>query len=307
MRRKRISETPDNTACLCAPAARFDDSSSPRSFQSRKRSSIVTKNVAPVLHIARVVSPKPSPWPTHLWLVRHGESAGNLALIQAESTGAATIQIEGRDVDVPLSALGERQSLAVGRWFGRQAEVERPSVILTSPYLRALQTSKHIAHELEARHVECVIDERLREKEFGELNRFTKAGILAQFPEEARRRSELGKFYYRPPGGESWCDVALRLRSVLQDLQLSYAGERLLIVAHQVVVLCLRYLLERLDEQRLLDIDRAGDVANCSITTFRATAGPRRVQLELRDYNFVAPLEEAGATVTATPDPAALK
>ena len=28
----------------------------------------------------------------------------------------------------------------------------------------------------------------------------------------------LGKFYFRPPAGESWCDVILRLRSVLETL-----------------------------------------------------------------------------------------
>ena len=35
------------------------------------------------------------------------------------------------------------------------------------------------------------------------------------YPDEAKRRDLLGKFYYRPPGGESWADVALRIRSVL--------------------------------------------------------------------------------------------
>jgi len=245
-------------------------------------------------------------WPARLWLVRHGESAGNLAHLKAEAAGSATIEIEGRDVDVPLSVLGERQSRAVGRWFGRQAENERPSVIISSPYARALQTTSLIARELADPSLECVVDERVREKEFGELNRFTKAGILQRFPEEARRRAELGKFYYRPPGGESWCDVALRLRSVQQDLTLHYAGERVLIVAHQVVVLCFRYLFEHLDEQRLLEIDRAGDVANCSITSFRGSAG-LGAGLELREYDFVAPLEEAGEQVTATPDPADAK
>ena len=155
--------------------------------------------------------------------------------------------------------------------------------------------------------VECLVDERLREKEFGELNRFTKAGILARFPEEARRRAELGKLYYRPPGGESWCDVALRLRSVLHELQLNHAGERVLIVAHQVVVLCFRYVIESLGERRLLEIDRAGDVANCSITSFKAMSAAGRARLELSQYDFVAPLEEAGEPVTSAPDPAAIK
>lgn len=246
--------------------------------------------------------------PTRLWLVRHGQSAGNLALAAAEEAGAATIEIEGRDVDVPLSPLGERQARAVGQWFARQPELERPSVILSSPYARARQTSALLADELPGAKPRCVVDERLREKEFGELNRFTKAGILARFPDEARRRADLGKFYYRPPGGESWCDVVLRLRSVVHDLCSRFAGpERVLIVAHQVVVLCFRYVLEGLDEARLLDIDRAGDVANCSITSYQEAHEDEPHGLELLRYNFVAPIEQAGEPVTATPDPAVLK
>jgi hypothetical protein len=70
----------------------------------------------------------------------------------------------------------------------------------------------------------------------------------------------VGKFYFRPPGGESWCDVILRLRSFLDMLTREYRGDRVLVVAHQVIVNCLRYLLERLDEERILAIDRLGDV-----------------------------------------------
>src|SRR3569832_36791 len=91
-----------------------------------------------------------------------------------------------------------------------------------------------------------MIDERLREKEFGILDGLTKTGIEMEFPQQAAYRTLLGKFYHRPPGGESWCDVILRLRSMLDTLALHYAGKRVLIVTHQVVVLCFRYLLEGL-------------------------------------------------------------
>ena len=79
----------------------------------------------------------------------------------------------------------------------------------------------------------------------------------------------LGKFYYRPPGGESWTDVILRLRSLVDSLTREHAGRRVAIVSHQVIVLCFRYLFERLNEQQLLAIDAQGDVANCSVTTYR--------------------------------------
>ena len=49
-------------------------------------------------------------WPDTLWVVRHGESAGNVARDAADAAGSAEIDIEFRDVDVPLSRLGEEQS-----------------------------------------------------------------------------------------------------------------------------------------------------------------------------------------------------
>ncbi|MEH3146654.1 MAG: histidine phosphatase family protein [Methylobacterium frigidaeris] len=148
-----------------------------------------------------------------------------------------------------------------------------------------------------------VIDERLREKEFGILDRLTRAGITELHPEQAEFRRLLGKFYHRPPGGESWCDVILRLRSSLDTVSLHYPGQRVLIVAHQVVVLCLRYLIERMTEDQILAIDAEGDVANCSVTEY--AFDPRHGQsgaLVLSRYNFVAPVAEGGAPVTAEPD-----
>ncbi len=244
-------------------------------------------------------------WPDILWIVRHGESAGNVARDAATAARLAVIDIAERDVDVPLSALGERQSRALGRWFAEQGE-ERPAVVLTSPYLRARQTADLVVGVGGALPGAATrVDERLREKEFGILDRLTRYGIEQQYPQQAELRTRLGKFYHRPPGGESWTDVILRLRSALDTISLhhSHPGSRVLIVAHQVVVLCLRYLLEGLDEQEILAIDREADVANCGITEYRLRQGPEKGgSLALAHFNFVAPLEEAGAPVTTTPD-----
>ncbi len=242
-------------------------------------------------------------WPRSLWLVRHGQSAGNVARDSAERDGLHEIAITGRDIDVPLSELGERQACALGQWVARPDR--QPTVVLSSPFLRARQTAELIIEHsgLGRNDVRVVLDERLREKEFGSLNRFTKRGIVAQFPHEAARYAEVGKFYYRPPGGESWCDVILRLRSVLHHVQLRYAGERVLIVGHQVIVLCFRYLLEELSEDAILAIDREKDVANCSLTRFElGTADDGRSQLLLDSYNDVAPIATAGEPVTTKPD-----
>lgn len=246
-----------------------------------------------------------SRWPERLWIVRHGESAGNVARDLAHAQGLARIDIADRDVDVPLSELGASQSLALGRWFAEMPATERPEVVLASPYARARATARLVgeAGGFAPGAVHPTADERLREREFGILDRLTSAGIRELHPEQAEIRGRLGKFYHRPPGGESWCDVILRLRSALDTASLHYAGKRVLIVGHQVVVLCLRYLIEDLTEAELLAIDAEGDVVNCGVTEYRfdpsaaADGGLRLVR-----YNFTAPLERAGAPLTSEPD-----
>lgn len=248
---------------------------------------------------------KQSRWPARLWIVRHGQSAGNVARDAAHEAGAHRIALDIRDVDVPLSEQGERQAEALGRWFGEGKGNGRPDVILASPYLRAMQTAQIFRDAGGADPDEAVCcDERLREKEFGILDGLTTAGVQAELPEQARFRALLGKFYHRPPGGESWCDVVFRLRSVLDTISLHYAGREVMIVAHQVVVLCLRYVIENLSEEQILAIDRAGDVANCSITEYAhdPSAG-KDGGLVLVRYNVTAPMEEdAAAEVTSAPD-----
>lgn len=245
-------------------------------------------------------------WPRRLWIVRHGESSGNVARDAAQASRLTHIDTgAARDVDVPLSLLGVQQARALGAWFAEMPPQERPEVVLSSPYRRACQTVAEVrkAGGLAVDPHDVLVDERLREKEFGVLDRLTRWGIEQLHPEQAEIRRTLGKFYHRPPGGESWCDVILRLRSALDSIALHHGGARVLIVSHQVVVLCLRYLIEAMTEEQILAIDAQGDVANCGVTeyAFDSTRG-RSGGLVLRAYNFVAPLQQKGAPVTGEPD-----
>ncbi len=243
-------------------------------------------------------------WPQDIWLVRHGQSAGNVARDAAEAANGLHIDIAERDVDVALSALGLDQAKALGDWFGTLPQEQRPNVVLHSPYVRAVETARILVERMAAAETPVVqVDERLREKEFGILDRLTVLGISQKYPELHDQRQHVGKFYFRPPGGESWCDVILRLRSVLDTITREYNRERVLIVGHQVTVNCFRYLLERLDEATILAFDRAGDVPNCSVTSYAFDpALGKRGKLVLKLTNFVAPLEQAGTRITVQKD-----
>ena len=244
-------------------------------------------------------------WPSRLWIVRHGQSAGNVAREAAIAAGEHMMDIPVRDVDVPLSDLGHEQAEAVGRWFAALPEEERPEVVLSSPYVRARQTAEAICRAGGATRDAKgpVIDERLREREFGILDRLTTDGIRQRHPDQAEHRALIGKFYHRPPGGESWVDVILRLRSALDTVSLHHADRRVLIVCHQVVVLCLRYILEEMDEAGVLTVDKESGVLNCGVCEYEFEPDDERACVpKLVRYNFAAPLVEEDAPITAEPD-----
>lgn len=175
-------------------------------------------------------------------------------------------------------------------------------MLLCSPFVRAQQTCAAIAAAIHADPDEVVVDERLREKEFGVLDRYTVAGIRAKFPELAEQRALVGKFYFRPPGGESWCDVILRLRSVVEVLRRDYVGARVVIVGHQVIVNCFRYLLECMDEETILKIDKESDVPNCAVTEYGFVGSGDEARFSLVRASYVAPMESTGVPVTEAPD-----
>lgn len=244
-------------------------------------------------------------WPEKLWIVRHGQSAGNVAREAADAAGLGMIDIALRDVDVPLSELGHRQARALGHWFASLPENEKPEIVLSSPYVRARQTAKAIceAGGVAGEARPPIMDERLREREFGIFDRLTTAGIKEKHPEHWEHRALLGKFYHRAPGGESWADVILRLRGALDSISLHHADRRVLIVCHQVVVLCIRYILEEMDEAQILAIDKQGDVLNCGVAEYDFQPDDARLCVpRLTRYNFAAPLIEEDAPITSEPD-----
>lgn len=244
-------------------------------------------------------------WPRRLVLVRHGQSAGNVARDAADEAALDRIALDSRDADVPLSELGREQATALGRWYAGLSAEERPDVLLSSPYQRAFDTARLFRANGGAVTADEPIcfDERLREKEFGILDGLTGSGIRNLLPEQAAFRQLLGKFYHRPPGGESWCDIILRLRSVMDTISLHHADQRVMIFTHQVVVLCMRYVIEAMTEAQILEIDRAGDVANCSVTEYeRCDDADGRSHLRLVRYNETAALASNATQVTRSPD-----
>lgn len=241
-----------------------------------------------------------APGPARIELVRHAQSVGNVARDDAEAAGREAIEVGDRDMDVALSALGRDQAGALGRWLASRPADEAPTVVYSSPYRRARQTAEIALAGCGGRVADLPIrlDERLRDRDLGALDGLTGRGIRAKFPGEAEMRASVGKFYHRPPGGEAWTDVLLRLRSLVMSLRMDAAGERVMIFTHDVVVVLFRYLLEDFDEAAALALSRDDPVANASVTTYRFDDGG----WQLVRYNHVCQVEEHGAPATVEPE-----
>jgi probable phosphoglycerate mutase len=218
-----------------------------------------------------------------LILIRHGQSASNVAFPKADAEGWVESGLAGRDADVTLTELGRAQAEAVGRWLAELPEADRPQVVITSPYLRARETWR-IAAETSGLDLPAPsTDDRLVDRLLGDLEMLTRAAIAQRFPDEPGRLEQAGEFHYRPPGGETFGDIAERLTSFLADLNHDHAGERVVVVAHDSVVLMMRSVIEGLDLEGIAAVAAKGSVLNASITRFDGSSG----RLVLDRYNTV--------------------
>ncbi|MDR7142984.1 phosphoglycerate mutase family protein [Rhizobium sp. BE258] len=172
-----------------------------------------------------------------IFLVRHGESLGNI------SEGAYR---QFGDHNVPLTEWGYRQALAAGRgiaaYLAALPDAAPRASIWYSPYLRTRQTMDAIIEALPKGAVgEVHEDYLLREQDFGLFTEiYDRAEQRRKFPEEfekwARLRNNSGKFYARPPDGESRADVAQRVRLFLLTVMHDIGGgnDTAIIVGHGV-------------------------------------------------------------------------
>ncbi|MGE2730329.1 bifunctional RNase H/acid phosphatase [Mycolicibacterium vaccae] len=150
--------------------------------------------------------------PTRLLLLRHGQT--ELSVDRRYS---------GRG-NPALTELGVRQADAAARYLAAAGGIE---AVVASPLQRAYDTAAAVAKAID---LDVEVDEDLIETDFGAWEGLT-------FDEAARRDPELHRRWLRdtgvaPPGGESFDDVAERIRGVQQRLLAGHARQTVLVVSH---------------------------------------------------------------------------
>ena len=184
--------------------------------------------------------------PSHLLLVRHGESTWNRREL-----------VQGQTPHVPLTAVGHRQAARAAELISEH----EPTQVWTSDLLRARQTADHIAAAV---GLVAQPDARLRERSYG----LDEGRPVDQVP--ALRRPEV-----TPDGGETFGEVVTRVGSFLEER--AQGPGLVVVVTHGVTI---RAALSWLGLPDDLPDDLPGDltVANgCVIDPFELVTGPRRV------------------------------
>ena len=188
--------------------------------------------------------------PNHLVLVRHGHSEGNLVIEYAKKGDDRFFTPDFRERPGHrwrLTETGQQQAVAAGRYIAGKigAAFDRYYV---SPYVRTRET----AALLGLPNAEWRLDQRLRERDWGDIGSMPLAEFKKAFPHSALTK-EIDALYWRPPGGESIADVRLRVRNFFDTLHRECAGQRVLVVTHGEFMWAARAELEYLtDEQWVL-------------------------------------------------------
>ena len=147
------------------------------------------------------------------YFIRHGETDWN-----------AERRVQGH-VETELNARGHEQARAIARRLKELEPDISPFTLYASPMRRVRQTLAYILDVYGLDESAVTFDERLRERDFGiwegtVWDELIKAGVN---PWETPR----DYYFWRPEGGESYADVAERIRAFLSDMR-----EPAIIVAH---------------------------------------------------------------------------
>jgi len=163
-----------------------------------------------------------------LFIARHGETVFN-----------AASRMQGDVLHTPLTRAGFAQADKMGARL-RALLGSKPALDLwASPTGRALQTLAVTAEHLALDWHQARTDLRLREIDIGAWGERHYADVMAEEGPIIDR--ETGLFSRRPPGGEWYDEIAMRLRSWLEDTKTETRDR--LIVMHGMSSRVLRGLL----------------------------------------------------------------
>ncbi len=157
------------------------------------------------------------------WGAVQGKATSTLLLRHGATALSGERRFSGRE-DVPLTKDGVRQARQVAR---RLAAGRAVDVVLTSPLERARRTAEAVSS---ATGAPLVVDDDLVEADFGAWQGLTFAEAGERWPDELK--AWLASPDARPPDGESFAMVALRVLTAQDRLLEEHRHKRVVVVSH---------------------------------------------------------------------------
>ncbi|MBI1839220.1 MAG: class I tRNA ligase family protein, partial [Candidatus Colwellbacteria bacterium] len=146
------------------------------------------------------------------FILRHGEATHNVSDVIASGP-------EKNNHMSVLTEKGRKQIEAVAKKIKKKGA----DIIFSSPYKRALQTSKLIS---DLTKTKVIVDKRLREIDCGTFN-WRKVSEHKKFFKEP-----IEEFTKNPPAGENLNEVKTRVAEFIKDINSQYRNKNIMIVSH---------------------------------------------------------------------------
>ncbi|MDP1689581.1 MAG: histidine phosphatase family protein [bacterium] len=209
-------------------------------------------------------------WPRQLIFVRHAESVGNALQVCGNSGLIEPTHVYG------LTELGREQARLTGKFLSSQY---RPTIFYTSYYERSKETMRFMF-----RDALSIEDSRLAEVSRGIYNYFSLNQIKEKYPEELKRKDFEGLYHYRPPGGENWPDIELRIHSFIETLKNEHEEENVVISGHNLWLVLFQKIIQHYSISEAMERFNNSGFENASITLYES---PTHKRLALRYENLI--------------------
>lgn len=204
--------------------------------------------------------------PIDIFLIRHGESEGNLAQAQSKKGDDSlwTSDFSQRHTsNYRLTDRGRAQAQIAGEWVKKNIG-DTFDTYWVSEYVRALETAAILDFKNAKWHCEFY----LREQDKGILGGKSHLSREKEYSDQLEKLKK-DSFYVAPPGGESMANSCLRVDRIISMWQTSCPGQKIIAVCHGNIMTAFRVRLERMSQSRYQEIQKSSSqtdkIQHCQI------------------------------------------
>jgi broad specificity phosphatase PhoE len=226
--------------------------------------------------------------PLNLYLVRHGQSEGNVVqnLIRSGRLGEVPPEFRGRLThEWRLTETGVQQAKSAGAWLARNI-VGKIGRCFVSSYVRAQETAGYLlpgAYWCENLY--------LRERSWGDADHMTLEERFAAH-EAFAAAQDRDPFHWYPPGGESMAQICIDADRALSTLHRECSGmANVVLCLHGEKMWAFRQRLEQMRLQRFEELHASKNlndhIHNCQILHYTRLDPTADCRIERGNYGWM--------------------